>query len=82
MDTEPIVQAIEQILTDRGVPKNIKSSCDECLRALKDEKEDLSVRLNTCISVLDEVSNDPNIPMHTRTFVWNIVSMLEAAQHA
>lgn len=82
MDVEPIIQALEQIMQDRGVPKNIKISCEECVRSLKDDKEDLSVRLNTCISLLDEVSNDPNIPMHTRTFVWNIVSMLEAVQHA
>jgi len=29
---------------------------------------------------MDEISNDPNIPMYTRTQVWNIVSILESME--
>lgn len=81
MEKDAIIQALVQIKDDRTVPKNIRSSCEECIRDLQDEKDDISVRLSTCISMLDEVSNDPNIPSYTRTQIWNIVSMLEALQH-
>ncbi|HLD48861.1 MAG TPA: UPF0147 family protein, partial [archaeon] len=37
----------------------------------------MDVRINTAISLLEEISNDPNIPIYTRTQIWNIVSMLE-----
>ncbi|MFB6076291.1 MAG: UPF0147 family protein [Candidatus Aenigmatarchaeota archaeon] len=73
----PIIQALEDIKEDKRVPKNIREGCKECMEILNDEEEDFSVKVNSCVSILDEISNDPNIPMYTRTQVWNIVSMLE-----
>lgn len=43
----------------------------------KEKKEDKNLRISTAISVLDDIINDPNMPMYTRTQIWNIVSMLE-----
>ncbi len=82
MDIETIIQSLSQIKDDRTVPKNIRASCEECISDLQNKEEELSVRLNSCISMLDEVSNDPNIPSYTRTQIWNIVSMLEVVQHS
>lgn len=82
MDIENIIQVLSQIKDDRTVPKNIRASCEECVKDLQNNEEELSVRLNSCISTLDEVSNDPNIPSYTRTQIWNIVSMLEVVQHS
>jgi uncharacterized protein (UPF0147 family) len=82
MDLDTIIQALSQIKDDRTVPKNIRASCEECLKDLKNEDDELSVRLSSCIASLDEMSNDPNIPSYTRTQIWNIVSMLEALQHS
>lgn len=78
-NTDYIMDMLAQILDDRTVPRNIRTACEECINTLKNEKENFSVRVNTCVSILDEVSNDPNIPIYTRTQIWNIVSMLEAA---
>lgn len=75
---EPIADALRQVAADKSVPNNIKRDCKECIQILKNEDEELSVRVNSCTSILDEVSNDANIPMYTRTQVWNIVSMLES----
>lgn len=77
-----IIRSLSQIVEDRTVPRNIRNGCEECIETLKDESEDLSIRINACISTLDELSNDPNIPSYTRTQIWNIVSMLEALQHS
>jgi len=46
----------------------------------KNEAQEKTIRINTVISTLDEVTNDPNIPMYSRTQIWNIVSALEAEQ--
>lgn len=74
---EPIVKALSGIKNDRRVPRNIRGGCEKCIKILKNDDQDLSVRINSCVSILDEASNDPNIPMYTRTQIWNIVSMLE-----
>lgn len=75
---EKIIPLIQQIADDRTVPRNIRKKCSDAIMTLNNENMELSVRINTVISDLDEVSNDPNIPMYTRTQVWNIVTALEA----
>jgi len=35
------------------------------------------LKISAAVSTLDEIINDPNMPMYTRTQIWNIVSMLE-----
>lgn len=77
---EDIISFLEQIANDRSVPRNIRLKCEESIAVLKNEKESIDIRINTVISSLDEVSSDPNIPMYTRTQVWNIVSALESLQ--
>ena len=77
IDFEPINKLLDDIMTDRSVPKNIRTSVESARAGLNNKKEELDVRINTAISILDEVANDPNIPIYTRTLIWNIVSMLE-----
>ncbi|MGL6298455.1 MAG: UPF0147 family protein, partial [Methanobacteriaceae archaeon] len=36
---------------------------------------------STVISMLDEISNDPNIPIHARTLIWEILSKLESIKN-
>lgn len=75
---EPVFKELDAIVNDRSVPKNIRRACLESMDALRNEKESMDIRINTATSLLDETTNDPNIPMHTRTQIWNIVSMLES----
>ena len=78
MDIETINKLLNEINADRTVPKNIRNAVEQAKNDLNKENIDMAVRINSVISILDEVSNDPNIPIYTRTQIWNIVSMLEA----
>ena len=77
---EEIIELMQEVSEDKTVPRNIREKCIEAIGSLKDETQDVDVRINAAISALDEVSNDPNIPMYTRTQVWNIASLLEAVK--
>ena len=77
MDMKIINGLLDEINTDRTVPKNIRTVIQQVKADLNNEKQDTAVRINSAVSLLDEVSNDPNIPIYTRTQIWNIVSMLE-----
>jgi uncharacterized protein (UPF0147 family) len=77
---EEVINLIQQVANDRTVPRNIRTKCEESIKILQEEKEDAAVRINTVISSMDEVSNDPNIPTYTRTQIWNIVSIMESMQ--
>ncbi|UCD07016.1 MAG: UPF0147 family protein [Candidatus Aenigmatarchaeota archaeon] len=74
---ERISKLLEDIMNDRGVPRNIKSSIEESIKILnsKDPEEE---KIATIISILDEASNDPNLSPHARTKIWNMVSVLES----
>lgn len=76
MDMDEINQLLGEINDDRTVPRNIRNLVQEAKTNLN-SKQELPVRINSAISILDEVSNDSNIPIYTRTQIWNIVSMLE-----
>ena len=75
----PILALLEQIINDRTVPKNIRAAAESSKSVLTNSDSE-EVRISTAIHTLDEVANDPNIPVYTRTHIWNLVSMLEQAR--
>lgn len=77
-EMKPIFDLLEQIINDRTVPKNIRAAAQESKNVLNDGKEADEVKISTAIHILDDIINDPNMPMYTRTQIWNIVSMLES----
>lgn len=76
MDFSEINKLLDEINDDRTVPRNIRNLILDAKNNLN-SKQDIAVKINSAISILDEVSNDSNIPIYTRTQIWNIVSMLE-----
>jgi len=79
-DMDEVLEIIEELADDHRVPRNIRAHIQQAMDSLKDEKQSTTVKLSTAISFLDEASNDPNIPSHARTQIWNIVGMLESLQ--
>ncbi|MCX9011827.1 MAG: UPF0147 family protein [Candidatus Methanoperedens sp.] len=78
--TETIRQCIEvldRIINDDSVPRNIRRNADNMKNILLNEKEPPSVRAAMVISKLDDIGNDPNVPIHTRTLIWGLSSQLE-----
>ncbi|MFA5945219.1 MAG: UPF0147 family protein, partial [Candidatus Thermoplasmatota archaeon] len=50
----------------------------EAIKALlTDQSQPLDVRKSKAIGTLDDMANDPNIPLHGRTLVWNLMSQME-----
>ena len=68
---------LEDIMGDRGVPRNIKASLEESISILNgsDSEEE---KVASIISILDDASADPNLSLHARTKIWNMVSVLES----
>lgn len=75
---DPIIKMLTGIIEDRTVPRNIRAAADEAKKDLTENTENSwDIRLSSAISILDDIINDPNMPMYTRTQIWNVVSMLE-----
>ncbi|WP_421908779.1 UPF0147 family protein [Methanolacinia petrolearia] len=71
------IQMLQAIMEDSTIPRNIRRVADDTRKVLTDESKGLGLRAATAISMIDEISNDPNMPVHARTRIWELVSQLE-----
>ena len=72
-----IVDVLDQLSEDTSVPRNIRRGATEAKARLNQVNEALDVRVAGAIGKLDDLANDPNIPMHGRTVIYRIISELE-----
>ena len=80
---EKLVKAIStlQSVADSNItPRNIRKIVKEAMTMLQDTKLGPAVRAANAISMLDEVSQDPNMPSFSRVTVWSAVSTLESVR--
>jgi hypothetical protein len=73
----PVIKNLEQLSEDSSVPRNIRRGAAGARDHLIKPGQPLDVRLASAIFLLDELANDPNIPLHGRTLVWSLISNLE-----
>ena len=75
-----IMEVLDQLADDTSVPRNIRRGATEAKERLQQKSEALDIRSASAIMILDELANDPNIPLHGRTLIWNIISQLETVK--
>jgi len=72
------IDTLNLIVSTNSTPKTIKKSVTDLVTDLVKEKYSLSVRAANTISLLDDVTQDPNMPSYVRTQLWQAVSKLES----
>ena len=65
------------ISEDHTTPRNIRRAAKEALGILADANQTHGVRAAQAVNILDDISQDPNMPAYSRTRIWNVVSVLE-----
>ena len=69
-----------RVINDTSVPRNIRRAATEAIKRLQDLSLSPGVRAANAVGILDEVSQDHNMPTHTRIAVWNVVTLLETVK--
>ena len=72
------INTLNQIATNPSTPKNIRKNISDIVEELKSNEYSISVRAANTISLLDDVTQDPNLPSYVRTSLWQAVSTLES----
>jgi len=72
------VSTLNQIATNPSTPRNIRKNIADIINGLKSDEYSVSVRAVNTISLLDDVTQDPNLPSYVRTSLWQAVSTLES----
>lgn len=80
MDVDPMKQvlfALHELQDDECVPKNVKTKVVQTLSVLNEDGE-ISIRVSKALAELEALMDDVNVEAHTRSQLFNIVSLLEA----
>ncbi len=72
------IQILEQVTVNNTTPKTIKKRTLDLVNSLKSEEDSMSVRASKAISMLDDITQDPNLPSYVRVTLWQAVSKLES----
>ena len=72
------IDTLNQIVSSNSTPKTIKKAIMDLITNLSSDEYSLSVRAANTISLLDDVTQDPNMPSYVRTQLWQAVSKLES----
>lgn len=67
-----------EVSQDNTTPRNIRRAAKSAIDSLQAQSLSLGVRAANAISILEDISQDPNMPPYTRVKLWNAVSLLEA----
>ncbi|MEE3270075.1 MAG: UPF0147 family protein [Candidatus Thermoplasmatota archaeon] len=80
-DIETRIQQIAQVigqLDDAQVPRNIRTSSKESVdQWLLNKDKDMDLRLGMTASILDEIFNDSNLPIHFGPMCLQVQTVLE-----
>jgi hypothetical protein len=71
------IAILQQVADNTITPRNIRKTVKDAIAMLQDESLSMAVRAANVISVLEEVSQDPNMPSFSRVTIWSAVSQLE-----
>ncbi|MHA1931192.1 MAG: UPF0147 family protein [Promethearchaeota archaeon] len=77
---EEVENLLNGLLGDRGVPRNIKRVAQKGIDELHKEEDTpgvLASNVMYMVYMVDDLSLDPNIPLHSRTTIYRIISILE-----
>jgi len=69
---------LNEVSNDTTTPRNIRRAAKSAMDTLQLGDLSIGVRAANAISILDDISQDPNMPPYTRVKIWNSVSVLEA----
>jgi uncharacterized protein (UPF0147 family) len=71
------ISILNRVADDNTTPRNIRRTAKQASDMLLDENASYAARAANAIDILDQISQDPNMPMYTRTRIWNVISVLE-----
>ncbi len=77
---EKVLVSLGQMAEDGSLPRNIRRGAQGAREALTKGNSAIDVRVAGAVSLLDDLANDSNIPVHGRTAIWALISQLESLQ--
>lgn len=74
---DEIIQLMDFLIEDGSLPRNIRKAIQDSKELLLSE-QDFQTKVSATIQNLIGASEDVNLPTHARTYIWDILTKLEA----
>ena len=71
------LNVLKQVSDSSSTPRNIRKTLKEVTDMLTDPSTGIGIIAANAISMLDDISQDPNMPSFARVTIWSGVSELE-----
>ena len=72
-----VIETLKQVQADMAAPKSVKKLVKEATDVLAKENTTVGVRAASAVQLLEEANQDTNLPMLSRTRIWNALTLLE-----
>ena len=72
-----VTHLLQGMINDRAVPRNIKRIAQRGVNELQREDDSAAVLASNVMYMMDDLTLDPNLPFHSRTTIYRILSILE-----
>jgi len=71
------IEVLKQIASSPATPKTIKKSVTDLIADLGSGEYSMAVRAANALSMLEDITQDPNMPSFVRTTMWQVVAKLD-----
>jgi len=68
---------LQGMINDRSVPRNIKRIATQGIRIIEEKADTQGIVASNVLYLVQDLSQDPNIPFAARTTIYRIISVLE-----
>ena len=72
-----VIILLQGMLQDRSVPRNIKRLAQQGINIINESNDSPGILASNVMYLVGDLSQDPNIPFHSRTVIYRIISLLE-----
>jgi uncharacterized protein (UPF0147 family) len=72
-----VITLLKGMLQDRSVPRNIKRLAQQGINIINESNDTPGILASNVMYLVGDLSQDPNIPFHSRTVIYRIISLLE-----
>jgi uncharacterized protein len=75
-EKQNILDLVEMLLNDAMIPKNVKNALVGIRNNIERDGKSM-VKLSESIYTLQDISEDPNLPLNAKGDVWQLLNILE-----
>jgi len=76
-DLKKAIRILTSIARDLNTPRNIRRAARDAIRELEKKESSLGLRVANAIDILQEITDDPQIPSFARTAILEVISILD-----